>query len=455
MALPFFIKQSVLTDMDGMILRIARFRTQLSTTTQSETTNSLLEVLTLYEKTLVDVRNTYHSLANGGMEYTRKYASSSAVAPVTGVNNATTFITNHNKPSDNTDLPQPSSEDTVKTYQLNYTIQKGDTLSDISKKSGVSIQELCRINNIKNPNLIIAGANMIIPVTMPSVIGNAMRLNSIGSTGGSNVSKSDTSSQTSHPTSANSKATDGVHSAVQNGTVNQSKDANTQNSSSSFSTTSKGNKTIYQYDVKTQKQTDKQFKDISFEKIYKNGKEKKEHRTIGGSGCGPSSFSTCVNALKGTEISNPQKMCKYAQECHARSAEADGTVMEDLVSSWCRDHSEFSYETIFGYGAKRNLQKNAAVDELIKSLSEGKVAVVGTTPVNGVGFFSSDSHIVAVTGVEISDNGAARFIVSDPNMDVHGWGNYKNAEIIGDKVYVDADVAKKYFTSIRLISISN
>lgn len=455
MALPFFIKQSVLTDMDGMILRIARFRTQLSTTTQSETTDSLAEIITLYEKTLVDVRNTYNSLAHGGMEYSRKYANSSAVAPVTGVNNATKFITNHNKPSDDTDLPNPSSEDTVKTYQLNYTIQKGDTLSDISKKTGVSIQELCRINNIKNPNLIIAGANMIIPMTLPSVIGSAMRLNNINSVENSAVSKSNISSQKVPPISKNSKVTDGVHSTIQNTINNQSKDANTKSSSSTFSTTTKNDKTIYQYDVKTQKQTDKQFKNISFEKVYRNGEEKKENRTIGGSGCGPSSFSTCVNALKGTEISNPQKMCKYAQECHARSAEADGTVMEDLVSSWCKDYSEFSYETIFGYGAKRNLQKNAAVDELIKSLSEGKVAVIGTTPVNGVGFFSSGSHIVAVTGVEISDNGAARFIVSDPNMDVHGWGNYKNAEIIGDKVYVDADVAKKYFTSIRLISISN
>ena len=41
-----------------------------------------------------------------------------------------------------------------------YTIKKGDTLSGIAQRSGVSVAELARINNIKDPNKIAAGATI-------------------------------------------------------------------------------------------------------------------------------------------------------------------------------------------------------------------------------------------------------------------------------------------------------
>jgi hypothetical protein len=44
-----------------------------------------------------------------------------------------------------------------------YSILNGDTLTSISKKYNVSINDLVSINNIKNPNLIFAGSILKIP----------------------------------------------------------------------------------------------------------------------------------------------------------------------------------------------------------------------------------------------------------------------------------------------------
>ena len=45
-----------------------------------------------------------------------------------------------------------------------YTIKRGDTLFKISKKFKVSVKELIRINNIKNPNKIYAGERLKIEI---------------------------------------------------------------------------------------------------------------------------------------------------------------------------------------------------------------------------------------------------------------------------------------------------
>lgn len=44
-----------------------------------------------------------------------------------------------------------------------YTIQKGDTLSEISGDIGVPVDTLVKINDIKDPNLIYAGSALLIP----------------------------------------------------------------------------------------------------------------------------------------------------------------------------------------------------------------------------------------------------------------------------------------------------
>ena len=48
-----------------------------------------------------------------------------------------------------------------------YTIKKGDTLWELAKKYGTTVDALAKANNIKNPNLIYAGAKLTIPTTQP------------------------------------------------------------------------------------------------------------------------------------------------------------------------------------------------------------------------------------------------------------------------------------------------
>jgi len=45
----------------------------------------------------------------------------------------------------------------------NYKIQSGDTLSALAGRFGTSVDALAKANGIKNPDLIIAGANLQIP----------------------------------------------------------------------------------------------------------------------------------------------------------------------------------------------------------------------------------------------------------------------------------------------------
>lgn len=47
-----------------------------------------------------------------------------------------------------------------------YIIERGDTLTEISADTGVSLGRLVETNNIANPNLIYAGAALLIPPTI-------------------------------------------------------------------------------------------------------------------------------------------------------------------------------------------------------------------------------------------------------------------------------------------------
>ncbi|MGH3976692.1 MAG: LysM peptidoglycan-binding domain-containing protein [Pseudonocardiaceae bacterium] len=44
-----------------------------------------------------------------------------------------------------------------------YRIRPGDTLSEISSEKGVPVEMLAEYNHIENPNLIYAGASLLIP----------------------------------------------------------------------------------------------------------------------------------------------------------------------------------------------------------------------------------------------------------------------------------------------------
>ena len=56
-----------------------------------------------------------------------------------------------------TPSPQPSPQPVPQPTETTYTVVAGDTLSGIASRYGTTYQELARINNIDNPNLIYAG----------------------------------------------------------------------------------------------------------------------------------------------------------------------------------------------------------------------------------------------------------------------------------------------------------
>ena len=54
-------------------------------------------------------------------------------------------------------------KDVIAPNSKEYEIQKGDTLSDISLREGVRVEDLAQVNEIENPNLILEGGTLIIP----------------------------------------------------------------------------------------------------------------------------------------------------------------------------------------------------------------------------------------------------------------------------------------------------
>lgn len=66
------------------------------------------------------------------------------------------------KPSD-TDVT--TSNKTKPTALKEYVVKSGDTLSKIAKQYGTTVEELVKLNNISNPNLIIVGQVIKIPTS--------------------------------------------------------------------------------------------------------------------------------------------------------------------------------------------------------------------------------------------------------------------------------------------------
>lgn len=67
-----------------------------------------------------------------------------------------------------------SPNETSNTESINYIVQKGDTLWKIANRYGTTVQEIVDINNIENPNWIYPGQELRI-VTNSTIAGNEAR----------------------------------------------------------------------------------------------------------------------------------------------------------------------------------------------------------------------------------------------------------------------------------------
>ncbi len=56
------------------------------------------------------------------------------------------------------------SDDPNKSKEVKYTVRRGDTLSKIANRYGITVNEIVALNNIKNPNLIYVGQQLRIPL---------------------------------------------------------------------------------------------------------------------------------------------------------------------------------------------------------------------------------------------------------------------------------------------------
>lgn len=63
--------------------------------------------------------------------------------------------------SDTNEIPNTENpNDSINTEGIIYTVQRGDTLSEIANTYGTTVQEIVDINNIANPNLIYPGQTL-------------------------------------------------------------------------------------------------------------------------------------------------------------------------------------------------------------------------------------------------------------------------------------------------------
>lgn len=69
-------------------------------------------------------------------------------------------------------------EETRATGSINYTVKRGDTLSQIALAYGVSINHIVELNNIENPNLIYPGEKLRITQSNSTVL-NPLKNNNI------------------------------------------------------------------------------------------------------------------------------------------------------------------------------------------------------------------------------------------------------------------------------------
>lgn len=103
----------------------------------------------------------YNNLADVETSWERwigvQYTDSGNVAGISG-NVDRDLYTENIFLSDTSEIPNtPNPNASINTQSVFYTVQSGDTLSEIASRYGTTVQELVAINQLTNPNLIFPG----------------------------------------------------------------------------------------------------------------------------------------------------------------------------------------------------------------------------------------------------------------------------------------------------------
>lgn len=87
-----------------------------------------------------------------------------SIAGLNGIQNPNLIFVNQVLKIDTTLSRNEQSNDVYETSHIIYTVKRGDTLTAIANKYGVSIQSIVDLNEIVNPNLIYVGERIRINI---------------------------------------------------------------------------------------------------------------------------------------------------------------------------------------------------------------------------------------------------------------------------------------------------
>lgn len=75
-----------------------------------------------------------------------------------------------------------ATEEVIKRFTV-YTIKQGDTIDKICKMFEISLEEICSLNGIDDPNKIVAGEDLILPVRNDVIAARAGNVQTIATLG--------------------------------------------------------------------------------------------------------------------------------------------------------------------------------------------------------------------------------------------------------------------------------
>lgn len=134
------------TDLDTFTERIFLDSTD-NISTPKNTKNQIVTYIVQSGNTLSEIALRYGTTVN-------------EIAGLNGISNPNLIYVGQVLKIDTTNDISIITSDIYETNHIIYTVRRGDTLTSISEKYGVTIQSIVQLNNIANPNLIYAGERL-------------------------------------------------------------------------------------------------------------------------------------------------------------------------------------------------------------------------------------------------------------------------------------------------------